>query len=87
MVKAKASVSKTTKKGGAAKSAADSGLAKAKDPSKKAKIIRILKKKEPQLIEDTKKVLILKGRHVSLSISNVLEDIAKLMKPNCSLCA
>lgn len=54
-------------------------------PSKKARVIRILKKKEPQLIENTKHTLIIKGNHTSETILDVLSDVAKLVKPNCKV--
>ena len=49
------------------------------------RVNRILKKKEPQLIENTKKVLVLKGVSSSQIITDVLKDIAQLCKPNCKV--
>jgi hypothetical protein len=44
---------------------------------------RYLKNNGPQLIEYTKKVLVIKGTKVSQEISNVLRDISLFLKPNC----
>jgi ribosome production factor 2 len=52
---------------------------------KKARIQRILSKKEPQLIETTKKCIVMKGHHTSQTIVDALKDIAKLQKPNCTM--
>jgi len=49
---------------------------------RKPKVDRILKKKEPLLVENTKKVLIIKGNSTSQLICDVLTDIGRLMKPN-----
>ena len=46
---------------------------------------RILKKLEPQLVENTKRALIIKGMHTSQSIVDVLKDFSKLLKPNCKV--
>ena len=46
---------------------------------------RILKKLEPQLVENTKRALIIKGTHTSQSIIDVLKDFSKLLKPNCKV--
>lgn len=48
-----------------------------------ARVLRILRKKEPQVIEATKKALIMKGHHTSETINEVLRDIASMVKPNC----
>jgi ribosome production factor 2 len=52
---------------------------------RKPRIDRLLKKKEPLLVENTKKVLILKGNNTSQVISDVLTDISRLMKPNAKV--
>jgi hypothetical protein len=44
---------------------------------------RILQKREPQVIEDNKKVLIMKAQHTSEVVQDVLKDIARMTKPNC----
>jgi ribosome production factor 2 len=48
-----------------------------------ARVQRILKKREPQIIESTKRCMILKGHHTSETITDVLQDFGKLLKPNC----
>ena len=48
-----------------------------------ARVQRILKKKEPQLVEGTKKCIVLKGHKTSQTITDVLQDVSKLLKPDC----
>ena len=48
----------------------------------KGRVRRILKKKEPLLVENTKKALVFKGIHTSQCITEVLKDISQLLKPN-----
>jgi ribosome production factor 2 len=48
-----------------------------------ARGMRILRKREPQVIEDTKKILVMKAQHTSEVVQEVLRDIARLAKPNC----
>jgi len=48
----------------------------------KPRIKRILAKKEPQLIENTKKLLTLRGKHTSQTICDILKDFGLLSKPN-----
>jgi ribosome production factor 2 len=48
-----------------------------------ARVQRILKKKEPQLLEGTKKCIVLKGHKTSQTITDVLQDVSKLLKPDC----
>lgn len=52
---------------------------------RKGRVNRILKKLEPQLVENTKRALIIKGTHTSQSIVDVLKDFSKLLKPNCKV--
>jgi ribosome production factor 2 len=52
---------------------------------RKGRVNRILKKLEPQLVENTKRALIVKGTHTSQSIIDVLKDFSKLLKPNCKV--
>lgn len=56
---------------------------KSAEKPKKARIIRILKKKEPLLVENTKQALLLKGNHTSQVINDVLVDLNMLLKPQC----
>ena len=42
---------------------------------------RIIRKREPQVIESTKKILVLKGAHTSELIQEVLRDINRQTKP------
>ena len=44
---------------------------------------RILKSREPLLVENDKKVLIIKGGRTSQVINNALKDITSLTKPLC----
>eukprot|EP00602_Paraphysomonas_sp_CaronLab_P010147 CAMPEP_0185029712 /NCGR_PEP_ID=MMETSP1103-20130426/16185_1 /TAXON_ID=36769 /ORGANISM="Paraphysomonas bandaiensis, Strain Caron Lab Isolate" /LENGTH=287 /DNA_ID=CAMNT_0027564555 /DNA_START=15 /DNA_END=876 /DNA_ORIENTATION=- len=46
------------------------------------RVERILKKREPLLIENTKKVLVLRGHRTSQNIIDVLKDVSKLSKPH-----
>lgn len=50
-----------------------------------AKVTRILKKREPQLVEFTKRILILRGESTSQLIVDVLRDISSLSKPNSKM--
>lgn len=50
---------------------------------RKHKIQRYLDKRSPLLVENTKKVLILKGHNTSQEVVDVLKDINLLTKPNC----
>lgn len=49
----------------------------------KPRIKRILSKKEPQIIENTKRLLTLRGKHTSQTICDILKDFGLLSKPNC----
>eukprot|EP01041_Mallomonas_annulata_P001919 gene1919-3727_t len=49
---------------------------------RKPRVERFLKKIEPLLIENTKKVLILKGTHSCQTINDILRDMAMQSKPN-----
>ena len=51
--------------------------------NKKKSILRALAKKEPLLVENTKRALIMKGNRTSQVILEVLTDLSKLLKPNC----
>ena len=51
----------------------------------KPRIRRILEKKEPQLIEFSKKALVMKGHKTSEVMNEVLIDLSKLLKPNCTV--
>lgn len=57
-------------------------VVKATKPRKK-RIQRYLDKRGSLLVENTKKVLILKGHNTSQNIVDVLKDINLLTKPNC----
>ena len=46
------------------------------------RVNRILKKREPQLVEGTKRALIFKGISASQLITSALRDVAMLCKPN-----
>jgi ribosome production factor 2 len=54
----------------------------AKPIKRKARVVRLLKKREPQIVEETKNVLVLKGHKVSEVVREVLLDINQLTKPN-----
>jgi len=56
-----------------------------KPVKQKARVVRLLKKKEPQLIEFTKKVLLLRGKSTSQEVVSVLRDLSLLIKPNGKL--
>ena len=47
------------------------------------RIERLLKKRGPQIIENTKNVLIMKGHSASQTINDILKDITLLTKPCC----
>ena len=49
----------------------------------KPRIKRALEKKAPQLVEFSKKCLVMKGHKSSEVMNEVLIDLAKLLKPNC----
>jgi ribosome production factor 2 len=68
-------------KAGIITSGEDEGKA-AKPKRRKARIERLMKSREPQLVEHTKSVLVLKGHKVSEIVRGVLLDIAELTKPN-----
>jgi ribosome production factor 2 len=67
------------------KTRADAQAPLAKPKVQKARVLRILKKKEPQLVENTKCALVMKGHHSSQIINEVLSDFGKLLKPNCKV--
>lgn len=48
----------------------------------KARVRRLLKKRAPQIVENTKKALIFKGMRASQDIQDVLKDLSALLKPN-----
>jgi Brix domain len=58
-------------------------IASNKPVVRKAKIARILKKKEPQIFENTKRVLVIKGNRTSQVVVDALKDISQLVKPHC----
>jgi ribosome production factor 2 len=84
--KARDSVKKERFQAGAGKLgklAADGDEGKAAKPIKrKARVERLLKKREPQMVEATKNVLVLKGHKVSETVKDVLLDVNQLTKPN-----
>lgn len=53
------------------------------EKKRKHSVERILKKREPQIVENTKKALIFKGHATSQLICDLLTDIACLTKPHC----
>ncbi len=65
------------------------GRAKTKELLKpkqhKHRVTRILKKMDPQLVENTKKILIFKGLNTSNVVTNAMKDFAMLSKPNCKV--
>lgn len=65
----------------------DSGKTAAVKSTKqrKPRIERILKKRQPLVIENNKKALIMKGHHTSDTICSVLSDIYGLTKPNSKM--
>ncbi|TFJ82735.1 hypothetical protein NSK_005928 [Nannochloropsis salina CCMP1776] len=48
----------------------------------KARVLRLLKAKEPKLVEDGKQALFLKGTKCPQLLQTVLRDLTKLLKPN-----
>jgi ribosome production factor 2 len=56
--------------------------APAKPIKRKARVERLLKRREPQTIEHTKRVLVLKGHKTSETVRDALLDINQLTKPN-----
>lgn len=46
---------------------------------------RIMRKRGPLLVENTKNALILKGHHTSQLVNDTLKDIAKLISPHCKV--
>lgn len=48
----------------------------------KARTVRLLRKREPQLVEGAKRSLILRGHHTSETIVQVLRDLSQLTKPH-----
>ena len=54
----------------------------AKPIRRKARVERMLKKREPQTIEHTKRVLVLKGHKTSETINAALLDLNVMTKPN-----
>ena len=48
-----------------------------------ARVTRILAKKDPKLVENTKNVLMLKGHKTSQIACDVVEDLKALIKPHC----
>ena len=49
----------------------------------KPRVERLLKKRAPLEVENTKQVLVLRGHKTSQVVVDVLRDIAKISKPNC----
>jgi len=71
---------------GAKDNRAKSDVSTAPKPVKqKARVVRLLRKREPQLVEFTKRTLILKGKATSQTIVDVLRDLSLLIKPNGKL--
>ena len=52
-----------------------------KPKKQKARVARILKKKEPQLVEGPKNALIIRGHKTSQTVKDAMSDIALLLKP------
>jgi hypothetical protein len=48
-----------------------------------ARVHRILKKRDPQLIESTKRCVVMKGHKTNQMVNEILQDFTKLLKPNC----
>lgn len=53
-----------------------------KKPRRKARVERILKKREPLLVENTKKSLFIRGHRTSQITNDTLKDLAMLCKPH-----
>lgn len=56
-----------------------------KPVKQKARVVRLLRKREPQLVEFTRNILVLKGGSASQGISEVLQNISLMTKPNCKV--
>ena len=56
-----------------------------KPVKRSARVERILRKREPQLVEGAKHALIMKGHHTSQVIIDVLRDLARLTKPHSKM--
>lgn len=52
-----------------------------KKPKRKARVERMLKKKEPLIVENTKKALFIRGHNTSQVTNVILKDLAMLCKP------
>ena len=65
--------------------AAAKNLLDRQDKPKTRRGKRILEKSQPQIIENTKKLLVLKGNKTSDVVNSVLRDIAMLSKPQCKV--
>lgn len=53
-----------------------------KKPRRKARVERLLKKREPLLVENTKKSLFIRGHRTSQITNDTLKDLAMLCKPH-----
>lgn len=53
-----------------------------KKPRRKARVERLLKKREPLLVENTKKSLFIRGHRTSELTNDTLKDFAMLCKPH-----
>lgn len=53
-----------------------------KKPRRKARVERILKKREPLLVENTKKSIFIRGHRTSQITNDTLKDLAMLCKPH-----
>ena len=61
------------------------GSNSAKPKRRSARTDRLLKKIGPQIVENTKKVLVMKGHKTSQEIIDVLKDFSLLSKPECKV--
>jgi hypothetical protein len=49
---------------------------------RKPRVERILRKRAPLAVENTKKLLLLKGHHTSQAINDVLSDLVSIATPS-----
>ncbi len=61
------------------------GFVLVRSDTKNARVRRELLKREPQVVENTKQALLLKGPKCSLAASRVLTDLTVLKKPDAKL--
>jgi len=77
-------VSKPFKPGSKDRSAKSKVSDASKPKKQKARVVRLLRKREPQLVEATKRVLVLRGSATSQVVVDILRNMAMITKPNGS---